>query len=159
MGIHSERDRRVRMAQAFTDRYHICAIGDCKACACVTELVRVKIIHTVLLPETLKVACRALRVHHIRASFFREHKLTDCLFGLVRPELMQKVQSIRADINPADLLVLGGRSVDARMRGVLCVLADGDGRFPLVDVLPLNRRGLTTPEPGVSDKVDICSPL
>ena len=147
------------MTQAFTDGYHVGSIGDCEACACVAEFVRVKIINAVLLPEPLKIACGALRVHHVRASLFREHKPTDCLFGLVRPELTQEIQGIQADIHPADFLVFGGCGIDAHMRGILCVLADSNGGFIPVDIFPLDRCGLSTPEPGVYDKANICSPL
>ena len=47
VGIHSECYRRVAMAQALTDRYHVRTVGDCKRGVCVAELVGVKIIYAV----------------------------------------------------------------------------------------------------------------
>lgn len=56
VGVHSERHRRVAMAQTLADRYHVRAVGDRKGGTCVAALVGVKILYAVPLAKLLKIA-------------------------------------------------------------------------------------------------------
>ena len=68
VGVHSQRDRRITMAQPFTDGNNVRAVGDTDTCRRMPELVRVKILYTVFLPELLKIPRGTLRVHWLRYS-------------------------------------------------------------------------------------------
>ncbi len=63
VGVHSERDRRVAMAQAFTERNHIRPVCNGNAGGAMPEQMRMKTGHIVLLPKLFEVSRGALRVH------------------------------------------------------------------------------------------------
>lgn len=93
------------MPQAFADRYHVRAVGDCKAGRRVAQLVRVETFNAIALPELLKEPCRCLRVHWLRAGILSKYPFADAGAGLLILKLTQQINYLRANINGAGLAV------------------------------------------------------
>lgn len=159
VGVHSERYRRVAMAQAFTDGHHVRAVGDRKGGACVAELVWAKILYAVSLAEFLKIAGGALGVHNVRAVVLGEHIPADSFPGLFKAELLQELQHVRPHVYSPGLAVFGAGDIDPSGGGVLSIAPDRECALCPVNIRPFQGASLTAPDAAISDKVYICLPF
>ena len=82
VGIHSQCDRFVAVAEDLGDAGNIGAVCNCDTGKGVAQLVRMQMLNAVALRKISEVTLGTLRVHRIGGIFLREHIGADCVLGL-----------------------------------------------------------------------------
>ena len=122
--------------------YH-CNVSD------LPELVRVQTLDTIFSCKVLQVTGRTLRMYWLGAAFLGKYILADSFLALLKPKLTQQRNDLRIHINGTAPSVLGGIQIDALVRGIAEVAADGDGVLCKVHIFPLQSATLAPADAGI----------
>lgn len=137
MDVHSERDSGIGVAQALRNRNKIAAVGEGDACACMAELMRMKVLDSISLFQLLEISGWSLRIHRLWGRLLRENILADTFGGLLCAELLQQLNHIRANINSSRFAVFWIGKIDTGRLSILKVVTDCDGAGLPVNICPL----------------------
>ena len=159
MGVHTEGDGLVTVAQLLGYAGYVCPVGDGDTGKCVTQLMRVEILNAVPLAESLEVARRCLGIHHVRLALLRKDPLADTGSGLLVLVLAQELQYGRIDVDGPGLSTLRSVQVDALVGRVAKVAADRYRTGLEVDVFPLEGAALSPTDAGVDQQPEEYAPL
>ena len=87
--------------------------------------------------KVLQVTGGTLGMYRLGTAFLGKYILADGFLALLKPKLTQQRNDLRIHINGTAPSVLGGIQIDALVRGLAEVAADGDGVLCKVHILPL----------------------
>ena len=137
MGIHPQSDSFVGVAQLFRYTGNVRAVGDGDAGKAVPKLVRVQTLDTIFPCKVLQITGGALGMDRLSTAFLGKYILADGFLTLLEPKLTQQCNNLWVYINGTASPILGGIQIDALVRGITEVAADGDGVLCKVHILPL----------------------
>ena len=94
-----------------------------------------------------------------RGYLLRKDILADGFLALLEPKLTQQCNDLRVHINGAVSTILRGIQIDALVRGITEVAADGDGVLCKVHIFPLQSAAFAPADSGVDQQTDHCPPF
>ena len=159
MGIHPECNSLIGVTKLFRYTGNVSAVGVGDGGKAVSKLMGMQILDTVSLCEVLQITSRALRMYWLGATFLGKYILADGFPALLKPKLTQQRNDLRLHINGTAPSVLGGIQIDALVRGIAEVAADGDGVLGKVHIFPLQSATFAPADSGIDQQPDHCSPF
>ena len=147
------------MPQLFRHTGDVCAVSNSDTGKAMAELVGMQALDAVFPCKVLQVTGRTLGMDRLGTSFLGKHILADGFLALLKAKITQQRNDLWIYIDSADPSVLGGIQIDALVRGLAEVAADGDGVLGKVHILPLQSATLAPADACVDQQTDHCPPF